>query len=64
MGANLISFYPASRGSNVKAIGPILPVIPAPGSGKDILCGTRKVIEFLKLDWFERGHSTARVLMK
>lgn len=35
IGSSLISFYPASRGSNVKAMGPILPVIPVPGPGKD-----------------------------
>lgn len=27
--------YPASRGDNLIAIGPILPIVPAPGSGSD-----------------------------
>ena len=35
LGENKIAFSPPSRGANVKAAGPIIPVFPAPGKGKD-----------------------------
>ena len=35
VGASLISIFPSARGSNVIAMGPLLPVVPAPGSGDD-----------------------------
>ena len=35
IGLSSVSMYPASRGDNLIAIGPILPIVPAPGSGSD-----------------------------
>ena len=35
IGLSSVFLYPASRGDNLIAIGPILPILPAPGSGSD-----------------------------
>ena len=35
VGASLISLFPSARGSNVIAMGPLFPIVPAPGSGDD-----------------------------
>lgn len=35
LGESKISFFPPKRSANVKAVGPIVPILPAPGKGTD-----------------------------